>query len=110
MIYQLFVDSVCSSNEMSNLTCSLVTFLSSGLFQKGNQKLIKERLTLHVNATGLLSHRTGIYLAHVAAPIRLTQLLNSQSPRSHVFMNDTNTSIVSYDTFLQCKHCLITCT
>jgi hypothetical protein len=65
----------------------------------GNRKLIETTLTLHIDAPDLLSHWTGVYLAHIAASIRFTQLLNSQSPRSHVFMNDTNTGIVSYDTF-----------
>lgn len=94
---------VCLSNNTSmslhtlpdyNLSLSQSDFLSDK-----NWKLIETTLTLHIDAPDLLSHRTGIYLAHITSPITFTQLLNSQSPRSHVFMNDTNAGIVSYDTF-----------
>lgn len=87
-----------------------------GYCRRGNKCTISafavrkgEMLTLNVDATNFLLHGTGIYLAHVATTVALTDRLDAQPPRMHPLMRDTNSVIVCHDQILQRQHRLVSC-
>lgn len=62
---------------------------------------------MNVDASNLLLHGAAIDLAHVATLVALPDLLDSQSPRVHSLVGDTNSVIVCHDQVLQCQHRLV---